>query len=225
MTDIAVLISGHGSNLQAIIDAVESGQLPHTHIAAVVSDRADAFGLQRALMHGIPAMHFPYPPRSQGQQARENADYELAAMLEQYAVQWVVLAGWLRLLSNSFIQHFPSRVINLHPALPGQFPGLDAIARAFAAYKAGQIRETGVMVHVVPDEAVDAGPVIAIERVPIQADETLDTLTERIHKVEHRLLIQVLLTLCSDEAPGSTMSLNLQERKKQLHHGSDPYHE
>jgi len=225
MTDIAVLISGNGSNLQAIIDAVEGGQLPRTHVAVVVSDRADAFGLQRAQRHGIPAIHFPYPARSQGRQARENADRELAALLEQYGVQWVVLAGWLRLLSNSFIQHFPSRVVNLHPALPGQFPGLEAIARAFAAYKAGQIRETGVMVHVVPDEAVDAGPVIAVEHVLIQPDETLDTLTERIHQIEHRLLIQALVTLICDEGPGSRMSLNLQEREKELHNCSDPYYE
>jgi phosphoribosylglycinamide formyltransferase 1 len=225
MTDIAVLVSGYGSNLQAIIDAVESGQLHRTHIAVVVSDRADAFGLERAQQHGIPAIHFPYPARSQGQQAREDADRELAALLEQHGVQWVVLAGWLRLLSNSFIQHFPSRVVNLHPALPGQFPGLEAIARAFAAYQGGQIGETGVMVHLVPDEEVDAGPVIAIERVPIQPDETLDTLTERIHQVEHRLLIQALLGLFADEGPGSTMSLNLQEREKELHHGSDPCYE
>lgn len=212
MTDavnLAVLVSGYGSNLQAIIDAVESGRLPGVKIVCVVSDRADAYGLERATRHGIQAVYFPYPPRSEGQAARRARDGQLAELLEQRGTAWVVLAGWLRVLSSEFLHHFPNRVLNLHPALPGQFPGLDAIERAFQTYQAARqskerlcrsaqhdiVGETGVMVHLVPDGAVDAGPVIASEPVPIYPDDTLGSLTERVHSVEHRLLVHALSEL------------------------------
>lgn len=212
MTDavnLAVLISGYGSNLQAIIDAVESGRLSGVEIVCVVSDRADAYGLERARRHGIQAVYFPYPSRSEGQAARRARDGQLAELLEQHGTDWVVLAGWLRVLSSEFLHHFPNRVLNLHPALPGQFPGLDAIERAFQTYQAARqskerlccsaqhdiIGETGVMVHLVPDEAVDAGPVIASEPVSIYPDDTLEALTKRVHGVEHRLLVRALSEL------------------------------
>ena len=202
---IAVLISGHGSNLQAIIDAVEAGRLPGVTIACVVSDRAGAFGLQRAKRHGLPAIHFPYPPRSAGQAARRMRDAELADLLERHGVQWVVLAGWLRVLSGQFLRRFPNRVVNLHPALPGQFPGLNAIERAFQACRAtsqaGLSGETGVMVHLVPDESVDAGPVVAMESVPIYPDDTLESLTDRVHQVEHRLIVDALSKLLTKLKP------------------------
>lgn len=205
---IAVLISGYGSNLQAIIDAVETGRLPGTVIACVVSDRAEAFGLQRAKRHGLPAIHFPYPPRAAGQAARQARDAELADLLERHGVQWVVLAGWLRVLSAQFLQRFPNRVVNLHPALPGRFPGLNAIERAFQAYHAARQAdfpgETGVMVHLVPDEAVDAGPVVAVEPVPIYPDDTLESLTNRVHQVEHRLLIDALSKLLAEHPQPAT---------------------
>ena len=164
---LAVLVSGYGSNLQAIIDAIEDEQLPGTQIAVVVSDCGNAYGLERAKRHGIPAVHFPYPPRSEGPEARRQKDRELAQLLKQQEIDWVVLAGWLRLLSAAFLEHFPRRVVNLHPALPGQFPGLNAIERAFESYQAGQARTTGVMVHLVPDENMDSGPLVLSEPVPI----------------------------------------------------------
>ncbi len=223
--NLAVLVSGYGSNLQAIIDAVESRRLAGVQIVCVVSDRAGAYGLERARRHGIPAVYFPYPPRSEGPGARRARDGRLAELLEQHGTQWVVLAGWLRVLSSEFLHRFPNRVLNLHPALPGQFPGLDAIERAFQAYQAARhskdrlchserseesypteekmlcvaqhdiVGETGVMVHLVPDEAVDAGPLVASESVPIYPDDTLETLTERVHGVEHRLLVRALSEL------------------------------
>lgn len=205
---IAVLISGYGSNLQAIIDAVEAGRLRGAAIACVVSDRAEAFGLQRAKRHGIPAVHFPYPPRSAGQAARRARDAELADLLEQYGVQWVVLAGWLRVLSAQFLQRFANRVVNLHPALPGRFPGLNAIERAFEEYRTARQAdlpgETGVMVHLVPDESVDAGPVVAMESVPIYPDDTLESLTDRVHQVEHRLLVDALSKLLTEQPQCAT---------------------
>jgi len=114
-----------------------------------------------------------------------------------FEVEWVVLAGWMHVLSSAFLRHFPSRVVNLHPALPGAFPGTHAIQRAYEAYRRGEITHTGVMVHLVPDEAVDAGPVVAVEEVAIAPDDTLETLEARIHTLEHRLLVEALRELLS----------------------------
>jgi len=103
-----------------------------------------------------------------------------------------VLAGWMHLFSRAFLGRFPGRVLNLHPALPGQFPGTDAIARAYEAAQRGEIDHTGVMVHLVPDEAVDAGPVVLQEAVPIRPEDTLADLEARIHVVEHRLIVEAV---------------------------------
>jgi folate-dependent phosphoribosylglycinamide formyltransferase PurN len=98
----------------------------------------------------------------------------------------------MRLLGAAFLDRFSGRVINLHPALPGAFPGTHAISRAWDAFQAGNIRETGVMVHFVPDEGVDDGPLIACEAVPIESTDSLETLEARIHQVEHRLLVSAI---------------------------------
>jgi len=108
---------------------------------------------------------------------------------------YVVLAGWIRILTSSFLSHFPNRVVNLHPALPDTFPGTHAIERAFEAYGRGEIEHTGVMVHLVPDEGVDNGPVLATEIVPINTDDTLETLEARVHETEHTLLVKTIKTL------------------------------
>ncbi|RME70087.1 MAG: phosphoribosylglycinamide formyltransferase, partial [Chloroflexi bacterium] len=112
---------------------------------------------------------------------------------------WVILAGWMRILTMNFLSRFPNRVVNLHPALPGQFPGVEAIARAFEAYHQGQIDHTGVMVHLVPDEGVDSGPVLATRQVPIYPNDTLDSLTTRVHQVEHDLLVATVRGLITGE--------------------------
>jgi len=195
MTRIAVLISGFGSNLQALIDAVEQADLPGVDIALVVSNEADAYGLQRATQHGIPAVTFPLAPYKQGERSREAYDADLAGILQAFDVSWVIMAGWMHVLSDAFLRRFPSRVVNLHPALPGAFPGTDAIRRAYQAHRGGEIDHTGVMIHLVPDDAVVAGPVVAQEVVPIHVDDGLDDLEERIHAVEHRLLVQAVREL------------------------------
>ncbi|MCB0091278.1 MAG: phosphoribosylglycinamide formyltransferase, partial [Caldilineaceae bacterium] len=100
--------------------------------------------------------------------------------------------GWMHIFSNNFVKHFPYRIVNLHPALPGQFPGKDSIAEAFAAYQRGEIKKTGIMIHLAPDERVDVGPVLATVDVPIYPSDTLEMLQNRIHQAEHRLLIQTL---------------------------------
>lgn len=188
MTRIGVLVSGFGSNLGAILDAVEDGQLPGVEVALVVSNRRDAYGIQRAIEHGVPVVYYPLTPYRRAGRPRTDYDRDLAALVGAFDATWVVLAGWMHVLSAAFLDRFPSRVVNLHPALPGTFPGTHAIERAYQAYRRGEIDHTGVMVHLVPDPAVDAGPVIAQEVVPILPEDNLDALEARIHLVEHRLL-------------------------------------
>lgn len=184
---LVVLVSGGGSNLQAILDACAQGRLA-AQVVAVVANRSEAYGLERARTSGIPAVL-----KTKAKiQDRFEYDAQLAEVVAGYQPDWVILAGWMRLLSPAFLDHFPGRVVNLHPALPGAFPGTHAIPRAHQAFQAGEIQHTGVMVHLVPDGGMDCGPVLAQEIVPIFPDETLAQLEERIHQVEHRLLIDTL---------------------------------
>lgn len=195
MTRIAVLISGFGSNLQAILDAVEGGDLPGVEVALVVSNRREAYGIERAMKHGAPVVYFPLAPYSRAGRSRREYDSDLASILRAFDVAWVALAGWMHLLSDQFLICFPARVVNLHPALPGAFPGTHAIERAYAAYQRSEITHTGVMVHLVPDEAVDTGPVAAQTQVEILPDDSLEDLEARIHATEHELLVQALFDL------------------------------
>lgn len=192
---LVVLISGQGSNLQAIIDACKSNEL-QAEIVAVISNKSDAMGLQRAEKYSIPAV----TKVKLSSQTRENYDQELADIVTAYQPDLVVLAGWMRVLSTNFLKHFPNRVINLHPALPGAFPGINSIEQAFAAFQRGEIQQTGVMVHQVPDEGVDCGPVLAQTIVPIEPTDTLSTLTERVHLAEHKLLLATLKNLLTHQA-------------------------
>ncbi len=193
---LVVMISGYGSNLQAIIDACAAGLVP-AEVTLVVSNRRDAYGLVRAQKAGIPTLYYPLKPYKEDGRGRRQYDADLAEKIATHRPDWIALAGWMHVLSNAFLQRFPGRVINLHPALPGQFPGTDAITRAFAAYRAGEITHTGVMLHLVPDEGVDIGPVIVSEVVPIHADDTLESLEQRVHRVEHRLYIEALNKMIS----------------------------
>ncbi|MBS1245681.1 MAG: purN [Chloroflexi bacterium] len=195
MTRIAILISGYGSNQQAVMDAVTEGRLPGVEVALVVSNRKDAYGIQRAIERGVPVVYFPLAPYSKAGRPRQEYDADLARIVQAFGVSWVVQAGWMHVFTNAFLQRFPSRVVNLHPALPGTFAGTHAIQRAYEAYRQGQVTHTGVMVHLVPDEAVDAGPVVATEKVPILPEDTLESLEARIHATEHTLLVQALHNL------------------------------
>jgi formyltetrahydrofolate-dependent phosphoribosylglycinamide formyltransferase len=189
LSRLVILISGNGSNLQAILDACASGELAAT-VVSVISNKADAYGLTRARNAGVEAIYFDKLEN----ESRRDYDARLAAYLTTCLPDYVILAGWMRLLTSAFLDHFPDRVINLHPALPGMFPGTQAIERAFEAYQRGEIDHTGVMVHLVPDEGVDNGPVLATEIVPIHPTDTLGSLEIRIHRIEHHLLIQTLKT-------------------------------
>lgn len=184
---LAVLVSGNGSNLQAVLDACAEGRLP-ARVAVVISNRREAYALERARLAGVPVVVKPKPK----DQDRRIYDAEMAGIVQAYAPDWVILAGWMRVLSSAFLDAFPRRVINLHPALPGTFPGTHSIERALEAYRRGEIQETGVMVHYVPDEGVDCGPVIAQARVEIQPEDTLQALEARVHAAEHRLLVEAI---------------------------------
>ena len=191
---LAVLISGAGSNLQALIDAIRMRMLD-AQIAVVVSNRKDAFGLQRAQQARLITRYHPLKPYRDTGRSRTEYDADLAKLLQEFNPDYIVLAGWMHIFSAEFLRHFPYRVLNLHPALPGQFPGAHAIEEAFAAYQRGEIKKTGVMVHLAPDEQVDAGPVLASEDVPIYPSDTLETLRQRIHQTEHGLLVNALRRL------------------------------
>jgi len=192
---IAVLISGFGSNLQAIIDKVRSGYIPCAEVVVVVSNRKDAYGLERAERAGIPTVYFPLKPFKDAGKPRVEYDAALADVVAAYEPDWVVLAGWMHVLSMGFLQHFPGRVVNLHPALPGQFPGTHAIQRAYEAYQRGEIDRTGCMVHLVPDAGVDVGPPVLTREVPIYPSDSLEDLEERMHATEHEILPEALRLL------------------------------
>ncbi len=187
---LVVLISGNGSNLQAILDSCASGELDAT-VVSVISNKAEAYGLIRARNTGIESIHFPKLEN----ESRNEYDARLAAYVSTCLPDYVVLVGWMRILSSSFLSSFPNRVVNLHPALPETFPGTHSIERAYEAYQLKEIKHTGVMVHLVPDEGVDNGPVLATEIVPIFADDTLESLEARVHQTEHKLLITTLKQL------------------------------
>lgn len=175
---IGVLVSGEGTNLQALIDA----GLP---IACVASNKPGVRALQRAGAAQIPTRVFELASYA----SREQRDRELADWLTLRGVDLVVLAGYMHLLTNIFLERFPDRIVNVHPSLLPDFPGAHPIDDALAA----GVDTTGVTVHYV-DEGVDSGTVIRQERVPV---EPRDSLTERIHAVEHRLLPEVVRGLCA----------------------------
>lgn len=194
MSRLAVLVSGNGSNLQAILDATRN-RILDADVVVVVSNRRKAFGLERAEKAGIPTEYLPLKPYRDAGKTRREYDADLARIIKGYLPDWVVLAGWMHIFSDAFLRRFPYRVVNLHPALPGRFPGATAIEDAWAAFERGEIRETGVMVHLVPDEGVDSGPVIEQRAVPIYPRDTLAALTTRIHQTEHQVLIHALRRL------------------------------
>jgi phosphoribosylglycinamide formyltransferase 1 len=178
---IAVLASGGGTNLQAILDTLHGRE--GIEVAGVGSDKPDAMALRRAEGAGVPTAVFPASEFAD----REARDAALADWLEGLGVDLVVLAGYMQLLSASFIARFPDRVINVHPALLPAFPGIDAVGQALAH----GVRITGVTVHFV-DEGVDTGPIILQRPVPVPPDRQWDTLEEAIHATEHALLPEAI---------------------------------
>jgi len=176
---IGVLVSGEGSNLQALLD----GDLP---VVAVASNNPEARALERAQAAGVETATFAL----EDFETREERDLAMADWLEEHGARLIACAGYMQLLAPAFLARFPGRVINIHPSLLPAFPGTHPIEDALAA----KVAETGVTVHYV-DEGVDSGPIIAQERLAILPDDTAEALHERIHIVEHRLLPRVLRDL------------------------------
>jgi phosphoribosylglycinamide formyltransferase-1 len=174
---IGVLVSGNGTNLQALIDA----GLP---VSAVASNRKDAYALVRARAAGLTVATFSLDCHAD----RTERDLVMATWLEEHGVELVVLAGYMHLLTEPFLRRFPDRIVNVHPSLLPAFPGAHPIDDVLDA----GVETTGVTVHLV-DGGLDTGPVLAQEAVPV---EPRDTLVERIHAVEHRLLPEVVKELC-----------------------------
>lgn len=185
---IGVLISGSGTNLQALIDRIDKGLL-HARIGVVISSRPDAYGLERAQKAGIPTLAL-------NREAYSNpvtADERIVAALQQAGVDYVVMAGYMRKLTSVVLDAFPDKVVNLHPALLPAFKGAHAIQDAFEF----GVKVTGVTVHFA-NEDYDKGPIIAQRAVVIQEDDTLDTLEARIHEVEYELYPDVVELLAQD---------------------------
>jgi formyltetrahydrofolate-dependent phosphoribosylglycinamide formyltransferase len=184
---LVVLISGNGSNLQAILDACKSAEI-HAEVVSVISNKADAYGLVRARAADVEALYFA----KNENETRNEYDTRLAELVITRRPDYIILAGWMRILSSFFLSCFQDRVINLHPALPEMFPGTHAIERAFESYQRGEINHTGVMVHLVPDEGVDNGPVLGQQEIYFQPGESLEQFESRVHEIEHRLLVKIL---------------------------------
>lgn len=202
---LGVLISGDGSNLQALIDAIAQNELLDVEIALVVSNKADAYGIQRALKHRIPVIYLPWEKRSAILPSDDDmsaSETKLTALLQLFQVDLIVCAGWMRIFTPTFVSQFPRRIINLHPALlPDDgtsdnfttsdgttipvFRGLHVVRQALAA----GVKITGSTLHYVTPE-VDAGPVICRAEVPIEPNDTEESLHERIKIVEHRLIVE-----------------------------------
>ena len=184
---VVVLASGSGSNLQALLDAPDLGG---GTVVAVVSDRPQARCLERAQAAGVAAVALAAQPG----ESREAYDTRLLAELDRFQPDMVVMAGWMRLLSDVVVRR--RYVINLHPALPGELPGIRAIERAFEQFTAGTRHRSGAMVHVVDDEGVDSGPVLATTEVPLLPGDDLTTFSTRMHAAEHRLLVHTVAAEC-----------------------------
>jgi phosphoribosylglycinamide formyltransferase-1 len=182
MTNVAVFASGNGSNLQAIIDAIQRGELD-AKIQLVVCDNPGAYCLERAARAGLSRFLF-YPRMYPSKAVYEEL---ILRQLRQWDVEYIVLAGYMRIIGPTLLEAFPQRIINIHPSLLPSFPGRDAIGQALAA----GVPLTGVTIHCV-NEGIDTGPIIAQRPVPIDPGETRESLERKIHAVEHELYPKVL---------------------------------
>lgn len=176
--NIAVLVSGRGSNLQAIIDNIENGTIPNASVSLVISDIKDAYAMERSKNHGIDAIFVDpasYPDKA-------GFESKILHFLEQYNIGLVLLAGYMRVVGPTLLDPFKGRMINIHPALLPSFPGLHAQQQAFDH----GVKVSGCTVHFV-DEGVDTGPIIIQKCVPVLEDDTQDTLASRILEQEHKI--------------------------------------
>ncbi|EGN95783.1 hypothetical protein SERLA73DRAFT_162525 [Serpula lacrymans var. lacrymans S7.3] len=221
---LVVLISGSGTNLQALIDAQNTESLPNTQITLVISNRKAAYGLTRASTANppIPTAYLALQPflKANKDKTREDYDVEVARLVVREKPDLVVLAGWMHVLSEGFLDVLCGtrvleggegvegaiRVINLHPALPGAFDGANAIERAYEAFQKGEIAASGVMVHRVVRE-VDRGEPVMVREVEMKEGEPIDAFEDRLHRIEWEIIVQGTKKMLDEvEQQGKTVS-------------------
>lgn len=185
---IVILISGNGSNLQAIIDAIESGKL-NAKIECVISDKPDAYGLERAAKYHIPCEVVI----KQSGESREQYDKRLMTVINQYQPTLIALAGFMRILSKHFVEKFSGKLINIHPSLLPKYPGLHTHQQVLH----NSDTEHGCTIHYVTEE-VDGGPIIGQAKLQVHANDTEESLKERIHVLEHQLYPEVIQRCLED---------------------------
>jgi len=186
---IAILISGRGSNMVALADAVRGGTIPNAEVAIVISDKRDAAGLESAIERGIETRVI-----ERGARTRQHHDREIVSALASRQIDLVCLAGYMRVLSSEFIDAYRGRILNIHPSLLPQFPGLDAQRQALEH----GAKVSGCTVHFV-DETLDGGPIVMQREVPVNDDDTVENLSARILVEEHKLYAEAVakvLTNC-----------------------------
>lgn len=186
---IGILISGRGSNMLAIAEAVRDGRIPNAKVAVVISDQHDAVGLEKAKEHGIETLVV----ERRGRQ-REEHDREVVAALQARQIDLICLAGYMRVLSGEFLDAYRGRILNIHPSLLPLFPGLDAQKQALAH----QAKQSGCTVHYV-DETLDGGPIIAQRVVAVHEDDTVESLSARILVEEHQLYPEAIAKVLSSQ--------------------------
>jgi phosphoribosylglycinamide formyltransferase-1 len=184
--NIGILISGRGSNMVALVDAVKSSEIPDSRVAVVISDKPNAAGLEKARDRGVETVVIERRGRT-----REEQDADIIAELKRRDIELVCLAGYMRLLSCDFVNAFPDQIINIHPSLLPAFPGLDAPKQALEH----RVKVTGCTVHFVNEE-LDAGPIILQRSVDVRDDDTVESLSARILEQEHIAYVEAVRRLC-----------------------------
>ena len=190
MKNLVILISGNGSNLQCVIDAIRNGLIDY-NISLVISNCKNAFGLERAKKANIPSLYLPFRRKVE---ERKNYDERLIKKIEMYKPAYIFCLGFLHIFTEEFVCYFQNRLINLHPALPCTFVGLNCIEKQYNALLKNEISECGVMCHYI-DSGVDTGEVIATKKINVDKTLSLETFENNIHKAEHELVIEVLKNL------------------------------
>ncbi|MGG3956534.1 phosphoribosylglycinamide formyltransferase [Bhargavaea massiliensis] len=189
MKRIAIFASGSGTNFQAIVDAVKKGDI-QAEVALLVCDRPQAKVIERAIREHVPV--FVFNPKQY--ETKQQFEREILQQLQQKEIDWIVLAGYMRLIGPTLLQAYPNKIVNIHPSLLPSFPGKDAIGQA---YRYG-VKVTGVTVHYV-DEGMDTGPIIAQQALYIDDGEPLESVERRIHEIEHVLYPKVIQQLVSEK--------------------------
>ena len=179
---LAILLSGNGTNFQAIVDSIDNGQLKAV-IKVVISNNKDAFGLKRARNHNIKNLCINHKDFAD----RESYDQKLMETIEQENVDFIVLAGFMRILGSDFVKNFPNKIINIHPSLLPKYPGLNTHKKVLE----NKDKEHGVTVHLV-DEGLDSGPIIGFIKILVEDDEKENNLENKIHKIEHFIYPKIL---------------------------------